>query len=254
MADELKIIKNGVTYTLPTGWSLAESGSYDFNNKLQDRAFAHGSDCVGDGKISGRTITVEFDLDDTTEEEHDALVNEAYRYFAQSDYQLVVGRTDRVYNVAGISKLKHKFEKGFKQRWSNVTVSLLLADPFRYATIQTVISNTYTEAQTEKAIAVENPSSVDVPLIFRFTPTTAMPAITILHVESGESFTMQDTLLSTPAVAIVNGEEGTVRRDTANSINTLSGLFLHALPGTNIFKYTGAAGKVEIIYTGRWFV
>ena len=67
MADELKIIKNGVTYTLPTGWSIAGSGSYEFNNKLQDRAFAHGSDCVGDGKVGGRTITVEFDLDDTTE-------------------------------------------------------------------------------------------------------------------------------------------------------------------------------------------
>ena len=101
---------------------------------MQDKAFSHGSDCVGDGKVSGRTITVEFDLDDTTEEEHDALVNEAYRYFAQSDYQLVCGRTDRIFKVAGISKLKHKFEKGFKQRWSNVVVSLLLADPFRYAT------------------------------------------------------------------------------------------------------------------------
>lgn len=254
MADELKIIKNGVTYTLPTGWALSDSGTYSFNNKLQDKAFAHGSDCVGDSKVSGRTITVEFDMDNSTEELHDAAVNEAYRYFAQSDYQLVCGRTDRLYKVAGISKIKHQFEKGFKQRWSNVTVSLLLADPFRYATAETIISNTYTGAQTETAITFSNPSSIDVPLIFKFTPTVAMPAITILHIESGESFTMQDTLLSTPAVATVNGEEGTVRRDAANSINTLSGLFLHALPGSNTFKFTGAAGKVEIIYTGRWFV
>lgn len=251
----LKIItSSGATYELPEEWALSDAGSVTFRNKLEDKAFAHGSSIVGDGKISGRTITVEFDMQGVTEEEHDTAVNQAYQYFAQTDYKLKVGRTDRVYRVAGLSKIKHKYQKGFKQRWSNIEVSLLLADPFRYATTQTVISNTYAEAQTEKAIAVENPSSVDVPLIFRFTPTTAMPAITILHVESGESFTMQDTLLSTPAVAIVNGEEGTVRRDTANSINTLSGLFLHALPGTNIFKYTGAAGKVEIIYTGRWFV
>lgn len=254
MADELKIIKNGVTYTLPTGWALTDTGSFTFNNKLQDKAFSHGSDCVGDGKVSGRTITVEFDLDDTTEELHDAAVNEAYRYFAQSDYQLVCGRTDRIFKVAGISKLKHKFEKGFKQRWSNVTVSLLLADPFRYATTQTVIINTYAEAQTEKEITFSNPSSVDVPLIFEFTPTVAMPALTILHTESGESFTMQDTLLSTPAVATVNSEEGTVYRDSSNSINTLSGVFLHAFPGENHFKYTGNAGTVKIKYTGRWFV
>ena len=81
-----------------------------------------------------------------------------------------------------------------------------------------------------------------------------MPAVTILHVESGESFTMQDTLLSTPAVSTVNAEEGTVYRDSSNSINTLSGVFLHALPGANHFKYTGNAGTVKIKYTGRWFV
>lgn len=254
MADELKIIKDGVTYTLPTGWALSDSGSYTFNNKLQDRAFSHGSDMVGDGKASGRTVTVEIDLDGTTEEEHDALVNAAYRYFNQTDYTLIAGRTDRLYKITGISKIKHQFEKGFKQRWSNVVVSLLLADPFRYSAIETTISNTYTEAQNASEITFNNPSSVDVPLIFKFTPTVAMAALTMLHVESGQSFTMQDTLLSTPAVSTVNGEKGTVRRDTSNSINTFSGIFLHALPGNNTFKFTGAAGRVDIIYTARWFV
>jgi hypothetical protein len=254
MADELKIIKDGVTYTLPTGWAISDSGTYSFNNKLQDRAFSHGSDMVGDGKASGRTITVEIDLDGATEAEHDALVNDAYRFFNQSDYTIVVGRTDRLYKIAGISKIKHQFEKGFKQRWSNVVVSLLLADPFRYATVETTISKTYAEAQIASEITFNNPSSVDVPLIFKFTPTVAMAAITVLHVESGQSFTMQDTLLSTPAVSIVNAATGTVRRDVANSINTFSGIFLHALPGTNTFKFTGAAGQVDITYTARWFV
>lgn len=44
----------------------------------------------------------------------------------------MAGRPDRVYHVACLSKIKHKFENGFKQRRSNITVSLLLADPFRY--------------------------------------------------------------------------------------------------------------------------
>ena len=252
--ENLKIIKDGVIYTLPTGWALADAGSYTFNNKLQDRAFSHGSDMVGDGKASGRTVTVEIDLDGATEAEHDNLVNEAYRYFNQSNYTLISGRADRLYKVAGISKIKHQFEKGFKQRWSNVVVSLLLADPFRYARAETVISNTYTEAQIATEITFNNLSSVDAPLIFKFTPTVAMAVITVLHVESGQSFTMQDTLLSTPAIATVNGEAGTVRRDTSNSINTFSGIFLHAMPGTNTFKITCAAGKVDITYTPRWFL
>jgi Phage tail protein. len=254
MDDELKIIKDGVTYTLPTGWALSDSGTYSFNNKLQDRAFSHGSDMVGDGKASGRTVTVEIDLDSETEAEHDALVNDAYKYFNQVNYTLIAGRADRLYKIAGISKIKHQFEKGFKQRWSNVVVSLLLADPFRYATVETTISNIYAEAQIASEITFNNPSSVDVPLIFKFTPNVAMAALTMLHVESGQSFTMQDTLLSRPAASTVNADTGTVRRDAANSINTFSGIFLHALPGNNTFKFTGAAGRVDIIYTARWFV
>ena len=54
--------------------------------------------------------------------------------------------------------------------------------------------------------------------------------------------------------AVVNGETGTVRRDNGNSLNTFSGIFLHVQPGQNTFKYTGAACKIDIQYTGRWFV
>ena len=45
-----------------------------------------------------------------------------------------------------------------------------------------------------------------------------------------------------------------VRRDNGNSLNTFSGIFLHVQPGQNTFKYTGAACKIDIQYTGRWFV
>ncbi|MEG0798694.1 MAG: phage tail family protein [Acidaminococcaceae bacterium] len=256
MADELKIIKNGVTYTLPTGWSLADSGSYDFNNKLQDRAFAHGSSIVGDGKVEGRTIVVEFDMQEATEEEHDTAVNQAYQYFAQTDYKLIVGRSDRVYRVAGLSKIKHKYQKGFKQRWSNVDVSLLLADPFRYAKAATGVVKIFSAAAEDAVITVVNNSSVDVPLIWTFTPPAAgtVPSVVITHVESGQAFRLTDTLLTYPAVAVVNAEAGTVRRNTGNSLNTFSGIFLHAFPGSNTFKYTGAACKVDIAFTARWFV
>lgn len=128
----LTITKDGVEYKLPVHWSLTDSGSYTFRSKLQSRAFAHGSDAVGDGKIDGRTLQVEFSMEGATEEDHDEVLNEAYTFFGQTDYSLMAGRPDRVYHVACLSKIKHKFENGFKQRRSNITVSLLLADPFRY--------------------------------------------------------------------------------------------------------------------------
>lgn len=254
--SDLVIIKNGKEYLLQTGWSLSDSGSYEFRNKLQDRAFAHGSDMVGDGKIEGRIIQVEFDLQGATEQEHDAAVNGAYTYFGQTNYDLYVGRNDRLYHVAGLSKIKHKFQKGFKQRWSNVKVSLLLADPFRYAAEVTEMIAEYDSVQEDAAINVNNPSSVDVPLIWTFIPPegNSVPDITVKHIESGQIFSLKDTLLTAPAVAVVNGEAGTVRRDTGNSINTFSGLFLHAHSGVNTFKYTGAACMIKISFTARWFV
>jgi hypothetical protein len=107
----LKIIKNDRVYVLPDGWELDDAGSYDFSLKLQDRAFAHGSYAVGDGYVKGRSIKVSFDLKRESEKDHDQIVNEAYQAFAQRDYVLHTGRPDRCFKVAGISKLKHKYQK-----------------------------------------------------------------------------------------------------------------------------------------------
>lgn len=255
MEDELIIIKNNIRYALPTGWALADAGAHEFNNKLEDKAFVHGGNIVGDGKTKGRTITVEFDIKEITKYEHDEVVNQAYANFCRTPFELVAGREDRVYKVAAVSKIKHKFEKGFKQRWSNVTVSLLLAEPFRYSVNPVTIRYEFSEAQTEKEITFVNQSSVETPLIFKFTTLqdVELPSVKIQHLESGKEFTMTDTVLVNKT-AIIDGEQGTVRRGEDNSINTFSGLFLEALPGSNTLKYTGKGCILEIVYTPRWFV
>lgn len=251
---DLQILKDGIEYTLPAGWALDDAGAYTFRNKLQDKAFAHGATMVGDGKLDGRTITIEFDLKGATEEEHDEAVNQAYTYFTMTDYELRCGRADRVYRVAGLSKIKHKWRDGFKQRRSNITVSLLLADPFRYEAQESRVVYTFAGDVKEAEMVVHNLGSVDTPLTFKFTPTGKMASVTVWHQEAEEKFTMTDALLIAPSSATVNGEEGTVWRGNANSINTFSGQFLHAKPGANLFLYTGGAGTVEITFTNRWFL
>ena len=252
--DKLQIVKNGVRYELPVGWSISDSGSFTFRNKLQDRAFAHGADCIGDGKADGRTLEVKFALKGTSEAEHDEIVNRAYTYFAQKNYDLFVGRRDRVYHVAGLSKIKHKFQEGFKQRWSDITVSLLLEEPFRYKAQESKVVYEFGQAAHEAELILHNLGSVDTPLTFRFIPKTKMENITIWHQEAKEKFMLTDALLISPATATVSSKDGTVWRDNANSINTFSGQFLHAQPGSNLFLYTGGAGTLEITYTNRWYV
>lgn len=252
--DKLLIVKNGRTYTLPVAWSLSDAGSFDFNSKIEDRAFAHGGDIVGDGLVKGHTIKVKFSMQADTEAEHDEVLNRACRYFYQTDYKLYCGRLDRCFNVAGVSKIAHEYQKGFKQRRSNITVSLLLADPFRYQGQESKVVYDFPVEVTKAPMVVHNLGSVDTPMTFRLIPKKKMPAVTIWHEEMKKHMKLSDALLIAPRMAMVNTKEGTVWRDEANSINTFSGQFLSAVPGKNTFYYAGGAGRIEISFTNRWFL
>lgn len=252
---KLKIVTSaGTEYSLPALWSISDAGAYTFRNKLEDKAFSHGGNVVGDGRISGRTIKVEFFMHGATEQDHDYALNTAYTYFCQTNYDLYVGRSDRKFRVAGVSKITHKYQKGFQQRWSEITVSLLLADPFRYEGHTTKVTKVFPRAVENAEIYVDNLGSVDTPLTFRFLPVKSMAKIHIYHKQAKEEFSLSDALLIAPATVTVNGDAGTVWRDKANSINTFSGQFLHVKPGKNLFYYTGDAGTIEISFTNRWFV
>ena len=248
------VTKSGVQYPLPASWSLEDAGTYTFRNKLQSKAFAHGGNMVGEGKAEGRTIKVSFILNGTTEQDHDEAVNQAYTYFSMEDYELIVGRNDRAYHVAGLSKITHKWVKGFKQRRSEITVNLLLADPFRYEAQESKVTFVFPQATVEAEMVLHNLGSVDTPLTFRFIPATKMTNVTVWHQEAKEKFSLNDALLVAPKTAVINGKDGTVWRDKENSINAFTGSFLMAKPGANLFLYTGGAGTVEITYTNRWFV
>ena len=252
--DGLKIIKDGREYTLPVLWALSDVGSYEFNNKVEDRAFAHGGDVVGDGLVKGHTVKVEFQMEGATEAEHDEILNRAYRYFYQTDYKLYCGRMDRCYNVAGVSKFSHEYVKGYKQRRSTVKVSLLLADPFRYQGQETEVVQIFDTDVTQAEMVVHNLGSVDTPMTFRFIPKKGMTSVTVWQEETRKQFKLSDAQLISPKVSVVNTKEGTVWRDSANTINTFSGQFLSAVPGKNTLYYTGGAGRIEITFTNRWFI
>lgn len=252
--EPLIVRKGDQFYTLPVGWALSGSGSYEWQNKLEDRAFSHGSDMTGDGKIKGRQLEVSFSMRGATENEHDEMLNLAYQVFAQTDYDLFCGRPDRLYHVAGISKIKHSFQDGYKQRWSEITVTLLLADPFRYEAQSAEQEFVFTGETQQAEMIVHNEGSADTPLTFTFIPNVSMAQIVVYHVETEEQMRLSDALLTAPAVLTVNTKDGTVWRGTANSINSFSGQFLSAAAGTNHFLYTGSAGTVRISFTNRWFI
>lgn len=224
--------------------------------KEADKAYAHGSYVYGDGKIESRKLKLSCHVRAATQCEHDEKCNELLRLLMQRDYILRLARSDREYHVSGVMDVKQKWIKGFQWLWSDIDITLMLADPFVYATGETVITQEFDTPQINTVMQVLNDSPVDVPLTFNFSPKKgiAMDQIKFVHVESGEQMQLSDALLVHPKIARVDGVRGTVRRDNDNNINTFKGVFLHALPGKNTFKYTGSAGTVEIIFKQRWYI
>lgn len=224
--------------------------------KEADKAYAHGSYAYGDGKIESRKMKLSCHIRGENQADHDRQYNDIINLFAQRNYSLRMARDDREYRIAGLVETKQKWVKGFKWLWSDIDITLMMTDPFVYATADTVVNILFTGNQTDKVVSLYNDSAIDVPLIFDFIPMadTPMDNVKIVHTDSGEQMQLTDALLSYPHKVRIDGNVGTVRRDNDNSINTFSGVFLHALAGRNEFKFTGSAGRISIIYRSRWFI
>ena len=246
----------GVEQRLYIRTAAANVNDISIRLKEADKAFAHGSYAYGDGKIESRKLKLSFPIKGADQRDHVRRYNELLQLFSQRDYSLRLAREDREYRVAGLVDVKQKWLRGFKWIWSDIDITLMLTDPFIYALSDTTIKKVFTSAQESAAIHVYNDSSIDVPLILEFTPVEGetMDNVKLMHVESGEQLLLSDSLLSYPRKAKIDGTRGTVRRDNDNSINTFSGVFLHAWAGSNTFKYTGSPGELKISFRKRWFV
>lgn len=154
--------------------------------------------------------------------------------------------------VCIVYSTKEKWIKGFKGRKGEVDITLLLADPFRYANSEAEAEFNYADSVKEAEMFIYSSGSIETPLEIELIPKNTMNDITITHIESGYSMRITDTLLTKPATLIVDTKAGTVRRGAYNAINTFSGQFLTAQPGENTYKFTGAAGTIKIRWRDRW--
>lgn len=253
--NELLIIKkNDFTYIVPYAWAVSGDGDIDYRLEANQKGYSHGATVGGDKKIKSRTIDIDIIVKADNQEKHDELVNELYTYFSLQNYTLTCGRKDRAYNIAGVQKIKQKYIKSFKQRMSDITFTLLLADPFRYAAQPAEYKYIFTEEVTDFNLQLINKGNIDAPLKMVFTPLVSMPQIKILHVETDELLDVRDSLLTTPSTLTVDTKQGTVRRDNFNAINTLKGLFLSIMPGINHYQITCKAGTVRFEYLERWLL
>jgi hypothetical protein len=243
---------DGWKKTVPYPYSIEGAGDIKFRVKDDAKAFNHGASVVGDGKADSRKLKIGLYIRAETEEEHDKALNDIYALFARRDYTIAAGRSDRVYRVAALTEIKHKFIKGFKGRRSDIDVSLLLADPFRHAAQPAKM--TYALGGDVQTARLHNPGSADTPLTLTLIPAATMADVTIHHRETGSICRVRDSLLTAPASLTADTRAGAVRRGELNAVNSFSGQFMIALPGLNHYEVTSAAGVMEITFTARWLI
>lgn len=233
---------------LPYRYSLESCADLTVRATASKRGYSHGSTITGDGYIDGKKIKLGFLISGTNQADYDAKLNELLRLFYQQNYTLSVG--NGYYNVSCMASSKAKWIKGYQGQRADVDITLLLADPFRYADDEKQASADVGGENT--TINIVNAGSADVPLVVELIPVKTMADVTINHTDTGRVMRVADTLLTAPAVLTIDTKAGTVRRDANNAINAFSGQFLIAKPGPNTYEIKGSAGKVVIRWRDRW--
>ncbi len=253
IGERLIVIKNDITHEIMYPYSLEGAGDISVRNKAEKRAFTHGGTLCGDGYIDSKKLKIGILIAAPTQAEHDYEINNLLGLFYAQNYKLINGKDNSYYNVASLESVKSKFIKGYKNRWSDVDINLLLTDPFRYS-ISTE-QKTF-DVNGENTLEMYNVGSVDTPLTITVTPqeNENIGEVTIEHLETGNKFSISDSLLIHPATSTISTSFGTVRRGVANSINTFNGQFLTAIAGNNKYKYTGGKGKIALNLTARWLM
>ena len=254
--ERLIIIKNNIQTELAYKYAISHE-SISIRGKSEERAFAHGGTLVGDGYVDSKKLKISIDVKGKSQEEHDELLNSLTSLFMGRDYKLINGRMDSYYNVASLESIKPKWQKGYQNRWSDIDISLLMTDPFRYAANETVIIKLLTDPDADGYCKLKllNVGSVDTPMKITLIPSTQMPSVEIVHEQSNRQCKLKDSLLISPHQTVIDSYAGTVFRDQDNAINAFSGQFISAVPGENIYKIkVSNPGTVKIAIKARWLI
>ncbi|MBP2653357.1 MAG: hypothetical protein H6Q73_926 [Firmicutes bacterium] len=243
MADLLDIEYALPKYAVMTAADLSQR--VDATSKM----FQHGGILTADGKVDYREIEITVEIDQTTTANYFAVVDLLKRYLAQADYKLYI-TGDRYINISNLSSISETFVDGWYLKKSELTITLLALDPFWYTGTAT---STTTITATGQSFTVTNSGSIDTPIEITITATDACTSITLVN-SSDNSRTLSyiNADFTAGKVLVINSTDGTVELNGDNTINYLTGTFMHLVPGDNIFTYTGGACTIKIDYPVRW--
>ncbi len=247
------LLPNQLEIEFPYAWGLTGDEEISFRGKTENKALSHGGVEVGDDKASPRTLTLTFFLRKNDREAFQAELSKYKAYFRIAGSRLYVGNKKSYFVISRLTGIKNKWTRAFQGKFSEVTFTLLCADPFRYSEEETRFSRDMEATDIWADFEVFCDGNIDTPTIISFTPKDVGNTFSLYSKTTGEQFTISDTMLTPETTTVINGVKGTVYRGSANAINTMSGVFLSLESGENALRYKGHSGKITITHRARWF-
>ncbi len=243
------LIKNGVSYTLPT-YAALNGLQAKFRNSDDSKMFQHGGINTADNKMDSREIEIGIFIDGQNQSDYFSQVNELKRYLSRPNQQLYI--TDDMYiNISSIGQIEEEFYDGFYLVKAELTITLKALDPFFYRSADETFTEVITE--TDHQFTVNNPGSADTPVIITMTANELCDQVVLTNnTDSNRVVNYADSNFRQDSVLRISTIDGTVLLDGNNTINNFTGTFLRLLPGDNIFTYQGGACVVKIDYPVRW--
>jgi len=249
---------SNVFYTFPGDFDLHTWNDRDFSSrsKILDRFGIHGGTEVSDRGIKPRKVRVQGAyhaasqaalktfLDDLTKALHNN--GNPYRFSWESGYYI---------NVSHVSRFRSKrFKQGLAYKSVEIDIELECPDPFWYSTSDDSPGAVSITASPQSIVFTNN-GNVPSPLRIQCDPTAAWADFTIKNeTDSDNLCRYTDPLLGDGDKLIIDAKDGTVERNSENTIRYFSGAFLRVLPGDNTIVYTGPTGGTITLSAPRRFL
>jgi len=258
MSMILTDLGNVTFYTFPDDFDLHEWSDRDFSARSEqiEKFGRHGASEVSDRAITPRRVKVtgahhaasqaalKTFLDDLNEALH--YNGEPYRFSWESGYYI---------NASHVRTFRMKrYKQGLAYRSADIEIEFECPDPFWYSTTQDGVGPTSIVTAVQD-ITFTNNGNVPSPLIIQCDPTAAWADFYISNVTDAEDLMRYtDPGFGSGDQLIIDGVEGTVERDGANTIRYFRGSFLRVLPGSNTIRYSGSTGGTITLSAPKRFL
>lgn len=233
-----------------------DGGEWQFRNKVEELAFAHGGRQVGDGKIASRTVKLKgwFWDNALTVAGYQAVMDKVAVLSNYSDLRLKITDTDgadsRYVDIERIALLREKWSDGTEGRVAEIDLEFKAADPFWHLAAGTTVSAA--AGLTVSFTGASNSGNVDAwPTVRVESDIGAVPGFSFENQSiAGQTYSISMAIGGAGYIEI-DEEDGSIDGNGANWSKYFSGRFVRMVPGANnlrlIFASAPPAGTTVTV-------